>query len=128
MGKTGTTGKTGQPPWAKRILKLLEQAKAKDPDFVRFGAYSHKYGMRGVQESLAGRVAVLSLTSLSQAEIAGGEMEPFTVDMEALAVRKTSRTDVLKYFRKCSESMRLGIIFLFHFITSLCCVLYICML
>ena len=43
MGKTGTTGKTGQPPWAKRILKLLEQAKAKDPDFVRFGAYSHKY-------------------------------------------------------------------------------------
>ncbi len=31
MGKTGTTGKTGQPPWAKRILKLLEQAKAKDP-------------------------------------------------------------------------------------------------
>lgn len=43
MGKTGTTGKTGQPPWAKHILKLLEQAKAKDPDLVRFGAYSHKY-------------------------------------------------------------------------------------
>ena len=39
----GKTGKTGQPAWAKRILKLLEQAKAKDPDFVRFGAYSHKY-------------------------------------------------------------------------------------
>ncbi len=36
-------GKTGQPPWAKRILKLLEQAKAKDPDFERFGAYSHQY-------------------------------------------------------------------------------------
>ena len=31
--------------------------------------------MRGVQESLAGRVAVLSLTSLSQAEIAGGEQK-----------------------------------------------------
>ena len=31
--------------------------------------------MRGVQESLAGRVAVLSMTSFSQAEIAGGEME-----------------------------------------------------
>lgn len=43
MGKTGTTGKTGQPAWAKRILKLLEQAKAKDPDLVRSGAYSHKY-------------------------------------------------------------------------------------
>ena len=36
-------GKTGQPSWTKRILKLLEQAKAKDPDFVRFGAYSHRY-------------------------------------------------------------------------------------
>ncbi len=36
-------GKAGQPAWAKRILKLLEQAKAKDPDLVRFGAYSHQY-------------------------------------------------------------------------------------
>lgn len=35
--------KTGQPPWAKRILKLLEQARSKDPDFERFGAYSHQY-------------------------------------------------------------------------------------
>ena len=34
---------TGQPAWVKRILKLLEQAKAKDPDFARFGAYSHQY-------------------------------------------------------------------------------------
>ena len=34
---------TGQPAWVKRILKLLEQAKAKDSDFARFGAYSHQY-------------------------------------------------------------------------------------
>lgn len=50
--------------------------------------------MRGVQESLAGRVAVLSLTSLSQVEIAGGEMEPFTIDMEALAARRAGRTEI----------------------------------
>ena len=50
--------------------------------------------MRGVQESLAGRVAVLSLTSLSQAEIAGREMEPFTIEMEALAARKTGREEI----------------------------------
>ena len=50
--------------------------------------------MRGVQESLAGRVAVLSLTSLSQAEISCGEMEPFTIEMEALAARKTGRTEI----------------------------------
>ena len=48
--------------------------------------------MRGVQESLAGRVAVLSLTSLSQAEISGGGTEPFSVDMERLAARKADRT------------------------------------
>lgn len=47
--------------------------------------------MRGVQESLAGRVAVLSLTSLSQAEICGGQMEPFTVDMESLSARSKER-------------------------------------
>ena len=48
--------------------------------------------MRGVQESLAGRVAVLSLTSFSQAEICGSVTEPFTVDMEALAARKENRS------------------------------------
>lgn len=50
--------------------------------------------MRGVQESLAGRVAVLSLTSLSQAEIAGADMEPFVVEMENLAARKEGRTEM----------------------------------
>ena len=49
--------------------------------------------MHGVGESLAGRVAVLSLTSLSQAEISGGEMEPFTVDMEALSARVKERKE-----------------------------------
>lgn len=36
--------------------------------------------MGGVQESMAGRVAALSPTSLSQAEICDGEMELFTID------------------------------------------------
>lgn len=47
--------------------------------------------MRGVQESLAGRVAVLSLTSMSQAEICGSSTEPFTIDMDALTARKGVR-------------------------------------
>ena len=47
--------------------------------------------MRGVQESLAGRVAVLSMTSLSQAEICGSTMEPFSVDLDALSERAKSR-------------------------------------
>lgn len=49
--------------------------------------------MRGVQESLAGRVAVLSMTFLSQAEIYGGAAKPFTIDMEALSARKEGRKE-----------------------------------
>ncbi len=47
--------------------------------------------MRGVRESLAGRAAVLSLTSLSQAEIGKGDMEPFIIDMDSLAARSKER-------------------------------------
>lgn len=47
--------------------------------------------MRGVQESLAGRVAVLSMTTLSQAEISDAPMEPFTVDLDGLAKRALQR-------------------------------------
>ena len=39
-------------------------------------------------------MAVLSLTSLSQAEIAGADMEPFTIEMEALVTRKAGRTEI----------------------------------
>ena len=49
--------------------------------------------MKGIRESLAGRVAVLSLTSLSQAEMCGGAMEPFTVDIEKLSARKDGRKE-----------------------------------
>lgn len=47
--------------------------------------------MQGVQESLAGRVAVLSMTSLSQAEMHGGESKPFTLNMEELLQRAKKR-------------------------------------
>lgn len=47
--------------------------------------------MRGVQESLAGRMAVLSMISLSQAEICGSAMEPFSVDLDALMKRAKGR-------------------------------------
>ena len=58
--------------------------------------------MQGVQESLAGRVAVLSLTSLSQAELAGGEISPFVIELDALAARKASRekTDAKGIFER----------------------------
>lgn len=60
-------------------------------DFWLAGSQVFKL-MSGIQESLAGRVAVLSLTSLSQAEICGGEMQPFTLDIEEMSARRKERT------------------------------------
>ena len=40
--------------------------------------------MQGVQESLAGRVALLHMSPLSQREIVGCEPRPFTTDFDAL--------------------------------------------
>lgn len=59
-------------------------------DFWLTGSQVFKL-MYGVQESLAGRVAVLSLTSLSQAEMCGAQMEPFTIDLESLENRGKAR-------------------------------------
>lgn len=60
-------------------------------DFWLTGSQVFKL-MRGVQESLAGRVAVLSMTSLSQGEIYGTDSEPFTVEVNALSERGKHRS------------------------------------
>lgn len=58
--------------------------------------------MDGVQESLAGRVAVLFLTSLAQAEICGSPMPPFELELDALREREGERTpaDVNEIFQR----------------------------
>lgn len=43
--------------------------------------------MQGVQESLAGRVALLHISPMSQREIIGAPCVPFTADFEKLATR-----------------------------------------
>ena len=71
-------------------IKLHVDKNHNPGDFWPTGSQVFKL-MRGVQESLAGRVAALSLTSLTQAEICDGQMEPFTIDMEALISRSKER-------------------------------------
>ncbi|WP_347560998.1 MULTISPECIES: AAA family ATPase, partial [Anaerotruncus] len=56
-------------------------------DFWLAGSQAFKL-MDGIQESLAGRVALLSLTPLSQAEICGGEITPFQLDFDCLKERE----------------------------------------
>lgn len=58
--------------------------------------------MRGVQESLSGRVAVLSMSSLSQREITGGQSKPFDLDLDRLikAERNTAPADAAEIFER----------------------------
>lgn len=74
-------------PYIKMYADKTREAGA----FWLTGSQNFKL-MKGVQESLAGRAAVLSLTSLSQAEIYGGDTQPFGIDMKGLALRGESRT------------------------------------
>lgn len=50
--------------------------------------------MRGVQESLAGRVALLHMSPLSQREITGTPCVPFTTDMERLLAEQAQLQSV----------------------------------
>ena len=58
-------------------IKIIVDKNHNAGDFWLTGSQIFKL-MQGVRESLAGRVAVLSLTSLSQAEICNGSISPFT--------------------------------------------------
>ena len=71
-------------------IKIYADKNRTKGDFWLTGSQAFKL-MQGIQESLAGRVAVLSLTSLSQAEMYGDGLEPFVIDMKKLSVRSRKR-------------------------------------
>ncbi|MCQ2740987.1 MAG: AsmA-like C-terminal domain-containing protein, partial [Alphaproteobacteria bacterium] len=64
-------------------IKIYADKKHEPGAFWLTGSQVFKL-MKGVQESLAGRVAVLSLTSPSQGEIDGVDTTPFEVDKDKL--------------------------------------------
>lgn len=68
-------------------------------DFWLTGSQIFKL-MRGVQESLAGRVAVLSMTTLSQAEMSNRDMTPFVVDLQELSKRERITADTQGIFAR----------------------------
>ena len=73
-------------------IKIMVDAQHSPGDFWLTGSQLFKM-MEGVQESLAGRVALLHLSPLSQGEIMGHkECGPFTLDLRALNERQKYRT------------------------------------
>lgn len=70
-------------------IKIYVDEHQQAGDFWLTGSQIFKL-MDGVQESLAGRVCLLHMSPLSQAEACGCTSEPFTVDFERLLTRSKS--------------------------------------
>jgi predicted AAA+ superfamily ATPase len=71
-------------------LKIMVDERQVPGDFWMTGSQTFKL-MRGIQESMAGRVAHIRLSSLSQAEVEGFESVPFTVDRKRLEERQAAQ-------------------------------------
>jgi predicted AAA+ superfamily ATPase len=83
-------------------IKLLVDRNGNAGDFWLTGSQIFKL-MDGVRESLAGRVAVLALSTLSQSEIySPGRGRPFTLDPDRLAEKQkyTPSADTPEIFRR----------------------------
>ena len=71
-------------------IKIAIDNGAKAGSFWLTGSQAFKL-MELAQESLAGRIAILHMTSLSQHELFGsGEASPFTIELDALKNRKNT--------------------------------------
>ena len=73
-------------------VKIHIDEHHKPGDFWMTGSQIFRL-MRGVQESLAGRVALLHMSPMSQREIVGSPCVPFTTDMERLLDERDPRLE-----------------------------------
>lgn len=64
-------------------IKIIVDKTHRKGDFWLTGSQTYKL-MQGIKESLAGRIAIMQLQSLSQSEISGYENQPFEVDIEKI--------------------------------------------
>jgi predicted AAA+ superfamily ATPase len=69
-------------------IKILIDETHRPGDFWLTGSQLFKL-MKGVHESLAGRIALLHLTPLSQTELYGGVREPFSTNLEKLIAKES---------------------------------------
>lgn len=83
-------------------IKIAIDNGASPGDFWLTGSQAFKL-MKLAGESLAGRVAILHMSSLSQHEIYGsGKQEPFAVELDALKKRRTTNApaDMTEIYRR----------------------------
>lgn len=83
-------------------IKIAVDNGANPGDFWLTGSQAFRL-MELSQESLAGRVAILHMSSLSQHEIYGeGENTPFSIDLESLKLRKQThkKADLTEIYKR----------------------------
>lgn len=92
-------------------IKIYVDSHHEPGDFWLTGSQVFKL-MKGVQESLAGRAAVLSMTTLSQAEISGVQISPLKIDLSELQIREKSRRemDVQEIFERIFKGSMPGVV------------------
>lgn len=92
-------------------IKIKVDRDQRPGDFWLTGSQVFKL-MRGVQESLAGRVALLSMTTLSQAEISNTPSSPFIVEQETLLKRAelAQKLDVIAIYKRIFQGSMPAII------------------
>ena len=93
-------------------LKIIIDNGAKPGSYWLTGSQSYQL-MKLSQESLAGRIAILNLSSLSQNEIyEKGENSPFEISLDKLKERESSHTpaDVNEIFRRIWQGSMPGLI------------------
>ena len=83
------------------VIKIHIDKTRNPGDFWLTGSQVFKL-MKGVQESLAGRVCLLSMSPLSHAEICGYPTEPFELDIDKLTLRakKVKTIDTPELYRR----------------------------
>ena len=92
-------------------IKIYVDTHHEAGDFWLTGSQIFKL-MKGVQESLAGRVAVLSMNTLSQAEISGAQASPLRIDLTELKAREQNRKelDVQGIFERIFKGSMPGVV------------------
>lgn len=79
-------------------IKIMVDKTHKKGDFWLTGSQAYKL-MQGITESLAGRIAIMQMHTLSQAEILGYNNQPFEVDIDKIEGRKTISKEIPEIYR-----------------------------
>lgn len=78
-------------------IKIIVDENQKAGEFILTGSQVYRL-MKGISESLAGRIAILKMQGLSQSEMFGRENQPFIPELNILTKRNNPMLDMLNIY------------------------------